>query len=84
MPELTLTRQADLSHPARGAAARDARAWTHLVRRLDGVLHTAARPSRLTEADVDDVVHASRQRPRRNRSPPDPEHDASAWSSRST
>jgi RNA polymerase sigma factor (sigma-70 family) len=51
--------QVDLSHLAREAAAGDERAWTDLVHRLDGVLHTVARRYRLGAADVDDVVQTT-------------------------
>jgi RNA polymerase sigma factor (sigma-70 family) len=52
-------RQEDLSHLAREAAAGDELAWSDLVRRLDGVLHTVARRYRLAPADVDDVVQTT-------------------------
>ncbi len=52
-------RQEDLSCLAREAAAGDERAWTDLVARLDGVLHTVARRYRLPAADVDDVVQTT-------------------------
>jgi RNA polymerase sigma factor (sigma-70 family) len=51
--------QIGLSHLAREAAAGDERAWTDLVHRLDGVLHTVARRYRLGAADVDDVVQTT-------------------------
>jgi RNA polymerase sigma factor (sigma-70 family) len=53
------TRPDDLTHLAREAAAGDARAWTDLVHRFDGVLHTVARRYRLPAADVDDVVQTT-------------------------
>jgi RNA polymerase sigma factor (sigma-70 family) len=52
-------RQDDLSSLARDAAAGDSHAWTDLVRRLDGVLHTVARRYRLSAADVEDVVQTT-------------------------
>jgi RNA polymerase sigma factor (sigma-70 family) len=51
--------QIGLSHLAREAAAGNERAWTDLVHRLDGVLHTVARRYRLGAADVDDVVQTT-------------------------
>jgi RNA polymerase sigma factor (sigma-70 family) len=52
-------RQENLSDLAREAAAGDELAWSDLVRRLDGVLHTVARRYRLSPADVDDVVQTT-------------------------
>jgi RNA polymerase sigma factor (sigma-70 family) len=59
MAEPLLTRQADLSHLSRAAATGDEEAWTNLVNRLDGMLHTVARSYRLGAADVDDVVQTT-------------------------
>lgn len=59
MAEPSLTRQADLSHLSRAAASGDEQAWTDLVNRLDGMLHTVARRYRLGAADVDDVVQTT-------------------------
>jgi RNA polymerase sigma factor (sigma-70 family) len=55
----THARQDDLSYLAREAAAGDSHAWTDLVRRLDGILHTVARRYRLSAADVEDVVQTT-------------------------
>lgn len=59
MAEPILTGQADLSHLSRAAATGDEQAWTDLVHRLDGMLHTVARRYRLGAADVDDVVQTT-------------------------
>jgi RNA polymerase sigma factor (sigma-70 family) len=59
MPECSATRESDLSHLTRAAAAGSEQAWTDLVTRLDGVLHTVARRYRLGTADVDDVVQTA-------------------------
>ena len=59
MAEPILNRQSDLSHLSRAAATGDEQAWTDLVNRLDGMLHTVARRYRLGPADVDDVVQTT-------------------------
>jgi RNA polymerase sigma factor (sigma-70 family) len=58
MPELASIRPTDLEQLTRAAACGDEGAWTHLVMRLDALLHGIAARYRLG-ADTDDVVQTA-------------------------